>query len=230
MAELVPVRRLTGQEGRKLPQVVRRGGACSVRYRRAVMLPASAGENRGPVTAKLVRADEATVHDVTHRFHRIAVACLDPRWAGWPSPSSAGPSPAGPSVNSPLTCGNFPDRVFAFDEFGPLGIRLTGGSCWAEKGRPERHPATRRRLIWCCVGWREWRVSRSAQRLADELIAVGRQRRRSTCWASPQRQAGVYSSSGAHSSRYPGRSAYAVAARTRTVQSLRRASLSPWPA
>jgi hypothetical protein len=36
----------------------------------------------------------------------------------------------------------FPDRVFAFDEFGPLGIRPTGGSCWAEQGRPERHRAT----------------------------------------------------------------------------------------
>jgi hypothetical protein len=36
----------------------------------------------------------------------------------------------------------FPDRVFAFDEFDPLGIRPTVGSCWAEQGRPERHPAT----------------------------------------------------------------------------------------
>lgn len=35
----------------------------------------------------------------------------------------------------------FPDRVFAFDEFGPLGIRPTAGSCWAEQGHPERHPA-----------------------------------------------------------------------------------------
>jgi hypothetical protein len=36
----------------------------------------------------------------------------------------------------------FPDRVFAFDEFGPLGIRPTGGSCWAEQGKPNRLPAT----------------------------------------------------------------------------------------
>ncbi|MFE0349512.1 IS630 family transposase [Streptomyces griseoluteus] len=36
----------------------------------------------------------------------------------------------------------FPDRVFAFDEFGPLGIRPTAGSCWALAGHPERHPAT----------------------------------------------------------------------------------------
>lgn len=36
----------------------------------------------------------------------------------------------------------FPGRVFAFDEFGPLGIRPMGGSCWAPVGRAERHPAT----------------------------------------------------------------------------------------
>ncbi len=34
----------------------------------------------------------------------------------------------------------FPDRVFAFDEFGPLGIRPTAGSCWAEQTRPDRVP------------------------------------------------------------------------------------------
>ncbi|WP_405652459.1 IS630 family transposase [Streptomyces sp. NBC_00019] len=36
----------------------------------------------------------------------------------------------------------FPDRVFSFDEFGPLGIRPTGGSCWTEQTRPDRVPAT----------------------------------------------------------------------------------------
>lgn len=38
-----------------------------------------------------------------------------------------------------------PDRTFALDEFGPLGIRPTAGSCWAPKVRPERLPATYRR-------------------------------------------------------------------------------------
>lgn len=33
----------------------------------------------------------------------------------------------------------------AFDEFGPLGIRPTAGSCRAEQGRPDRPPATFRR-------------------------------------------------------------------------------------
>lgn len=32
----------------------------------------------------------------------------------------------------------FRDRVFTFDEFGPLGLRPTGGSCWAEQRRPDR--------------------------------------------------------------------------------------------
>jgi transposase len=35
-----------------------------------------------------------------------------------------------------------PDRTFAFDEFGPLGIRPTAGSCWSEQGRPDRLPTT----------------------------------------------------------------------------------------
>ncbi|GHJ41321.1 IS630 family transposase [Streptomyces sp. TS71-3] len=34
------------------------------------------------------------------------------------------------------------DRVFAFDEFGPLGIRPAAGSCWAKQGKPNRLPAT----------------------------------------------------------------------------------------
>lgn len=82
MAEPVRVRRLTDQEGQKLQQIVRRGSTNSVRYRRAMMLLASAGGNRVPVIAQLVQADEDTVRDVIHRFNEIGLACLDPRWAG----------------------------------------------------------------------------------------------------------------------------------------------------
>ena len=39
----------------------------------------------------------------------------------------------------------FPDRVCAFDEFGPLGIRPIAGSCWAKQGKPNRLSATYRR-------------------------------------------------------------------------------------
>ncbi|MDQ0773204.1 hypothetical protein QF026_001670 [Streptomyces aurantiacus] len=72
MAEPVRVRRLTDREGQKLQQIVRRGSTSSVRYRRAMMLPASAGGNRVPVIAQLVQADEDTVRDVIHRFNEIA--------------------------------------------------------------------------------------------------------------------------------------------------------------
>jgi transposase len=39
----------------------------------------------------------------------------------------------------------FPDRCFAFDQFGPLSIRPHHGSGWARSGRPDRLPATYRR-------------------------------------------------------------------------------------
>ncbi|MEU2113956.1 helix-turn-helix domain-containing protein [Streptomyces sp. NPDC019507] len=69
MAGAVRVRRLTDLEGQRLQQIVRRGSANSVRYRRAMMLLASAGGNRVPVIAQLVQADEDTVRDVIHRFN-----------------------------------------------------------------------------------------------------------------------------------------------------------------
>lgn len=34
-----------------------------------------------------------------------------------------------------------PDRVFAFDEFGPLAIHPVGGCCWAERRKPQRNRA-----------------------------------------------------------------------------------------
>ncbi|GAA4264264.1 hypothetical protein GCM10022255_116280 [Dactylosporangium darangshiense] len=34
----------------------------------------------------------------------------------------------------------FPDRVFAFDEFGPLTIRPHAGASWTAAGRPDRLP------------------------------------------------------------------------------------------
>jgi transposase len=212
VAEPVRVRRLTDQEGQRLQQIVRRGSTSSVRYRRAMMLLASAGGNRVPVIAQLVAADEDTVRDVIHRFNEVGLACLDPRWAGG-RPRRLSPDDEDFVVRTAITrptrlgqpftrwsirklviylhrvhgrvirigrealrCllarrgvtfqrtktwkespdperdvkldriehvpDRFPDRVFAFDEFGPLGIRPTGGSGRAASGSPERHPAT----------------------------------------------------------------------------------------
>ncbi|WTK17737.1 IS630 family transposase [Streptomyces sp. NBC_01525] len=215
VAEPVRVRRLTDKEGQKLKQIVRRGSTSSVRYRRAMMLLASAGGNRVPVIAQLVQADEGTVRDVIHRFNEIGLACLDPQWAGGrprlltpddedfvirtatTRPTRLGQPFTRWSIRKlaaylrevhgrvirigreALRCllrsrgitfqrtktwkespdpdrdvkldrieqvlDRFPDRVFAFDEFGPLGIRPTAGSCWVKQGKPNRLPATYRR-------------------------------------------------------------------------------------
>src|SRR3954447_19443945 len=39
----------------------------------------------------------------------------------------------------------FPDRCFAFDQFGPLSIRPHHGAGWARSSKPDRLPATYRR-------------------------------------------------------------------------------------
>jgi len=212
VAEPVKVRRLTDEEGQRLQRIVRRGSTSTVRYRRAMMILASAGGNRVPVIAQLVAADEDTVRDVLHAFNEIGLACLDPRWAGgrprllsrdqedfvvataitrpvklgqpftrWSIRKLAAylSTVAGQVIRigrEALRCllvrrgvsfqrtktwkestdperdakldrieealERFPDRTFAFDEFGPLGIRPTAGSCWAEQGRPDRVAAT----------------------------------------------------------------------------------------
>lgn len=49
---------LTDQEGQKMQQIVYRGDASSVRYRRAMMLLASAGGNQVPVIVQLVQASQ----------------------------------------------------------------------------------------------------------------------------------------------------------------------------
>lgn len=86
MAQPVRVRRLTEQEGQKLQHIVRRGSTGSVRFRRAMMLLASAGGSTVPVIARLVQADEDSVRDVIHRFNEIGLACPNPRLGGRPSP------------------------------------------------------------------------------------------------------------------------------------------------
>jgi hypothetical protein len=60
MAEPVRVRRLSEQEGKTLQRIVRRGNTSTVRFRRAMMLLASAGGDSVPVIARLVQADQGT--------------------------------------------------------------------------------------------------------------------------------------------------------------------------
>ena len=86
MAELVRVRRLSVEEGRKLQRLVRRGEgkgqASVVRYRRALIVLASGGGNTVPVIAKLVQTSEDRVREVIHNFNRLGMKALDPQWAG----------------------------------------------------------------------------------------------------------------------------------------------------
>ncbi|MGW2184156.1 IS630 family transposase [Streptomyces sp. NPDC001732] len=250
MAEPVRVRRPTGQEGQKLQQIVRRGSTSSVRHRRAMMMPASAGGNRVPVIAQLVQDDEDTVRDVIHRFNEIGPACLGPQWAGGRprlltpddeafviQTATTRPTELGRpftrwslrklvaylrKVHSrmiligreALRCllarrgvtfqrtktwkespdlereakldrieevlDRFPDRVFAFDEFGPLGIRPTAGSGWAARKRPDRLPATCHRIhgvryfhgCYAVGDDRPWGVNRRKKGAADPLAAL----------------------------------------------------------
>lgn len=74
----------------------------------------------------------------------------------------------------------FPDRVFAFDEFGPLGIRPTAGSGWAEQGRPDRLPATYHRThgvryfhgCYSVGDDRMWGVNRRKKGAVNTLAAL----------------------------------------------------------
>ncbi|MFD5796099.1 IS630 family transposase [Streptomyces diastatochromogenes] len=74
----------------------------------------------------------------------------------------------------------FPDRGFAFDEFGPLGIRPTAGSCWAKQGEPNRLPATYHRThgvtyfhgCYSVDDDRLWGVNRHRKGTANTLAAL----------------------------------------------------------
>ncbi|MBW8707145.1 hypothetical protein MBT84_46690 [Streptomyces sp. MBT84] len=71
------------------------------------------------------------------------------------SPSGApgpGRSPRDPERETELDriehiLDRFPDRWFAFGEFGALGIRPTTGSGWIEQGHPERLFVTNYRTL-----------------------------------------------------------------------------------
>jgi transposase len=85
MTERVRVRRLNDVEGRQLQQIVRRGGKSDrsiVKWRRAMVVLASAGGNDVPVIARLVQTSPDRVREMIHRFNDLGMRSLDPRWAG----------------------------------------------------------------------------------------------------------------------------------------------------
>jgi transposase len=82
MSEPVRARRLSQDEGQYLLRLVRRGKHDSIRFRRALVIMASASGTTVPAIARLVAAAEDTVRDVIHAFNAQGLACLGPRWAG----------------------------------------------------------------------------------------------------------------------------------------------------
>jgi hypothetical protein len=220
MSKPVRVRRLTDEEGRQLQRILRRGGSRSeksiVKWRRAVVVHASAGGNTVPVIARLVATCEDRVREMIHRFNDMGMSSLDPQWAGGRprlittddvgfivETATTRPETLGepftrwsirklvrylstnedrvvkitrerlrqrlaergvtfqrtktwkesndPDRDAKLdridhVLGEYPDRTFAFDEFGPLNIRPIQGSRWAPAGAPQRQPANYHKL------------------------------------------------------------------------------------
>src|SRR5437016_699758 len=85
MAERVRVRRLNDEEGRQIQRIVRRGGGSEksiVKWRRAMVVLASAGGNDVAVIARLVATSPDRVREMIHRFNDLGMRSLDPQWAG----------------------------------------------------------------------------------------------------------------------------------------------------
>jgi Winged helix-turn helix len=99
MSQRVRARRLTIDEGQYLLRLVRLGRHDSVRYRRALIIMASASGTGVPAIARLVAAHPDTVRDVIHAFNAQGLAMLAPRWGlgrppgGSPTPMSRSSSP-----------------------------------------------------------------------------------------------------------------------------------------
>ena len=187
-----------------------------MRWRRAMVVMASASGNTVPAIARLVATSEDRVREMIHRFNDKGMVSLDPQWAGGRprlittddetfivAAATTRPEKLGqpftrwslrklvafladndervvnigrerlrqildankvtfqrtktwkesndPDRDAKLdriehVINTWPDRCFAFDEFGPLTIRPTGGSAWAPSGHPQRQPANYNKL------------------------------------------------------------------------------------
>lgn len=253
MSNPVRVRRLSDEEGRQLQRIVRRGGQgpkSIVKWRRAMVVLASAGGNDVAVIARLVQTSPDRVREMIHAFNEAGMAALDPQWAGGrprritttdrevivktarKRPRSLGqpftrwsvrklavylaskkgrrilvsrerlreilaeeritfqrtktwkesPDPAKDAKLARIEwlLEHARDRVFAFDEFGPMPLRPIGGSCWAERGRPQRLPANYHKLggtrqFYACYSVgddRLWGLVRRAKSARNTLRAI----------------------------------------------------------
>jgi transposase len=254
MSQRVKVRRLTDEEGRQLQRIVRRGGGKAqvsvVRYRRAMVVLASAGGNTVEVIARLVQTSPDRVREMIHRFNDMGMKSLDPQWAGGRprrittedeafivATAKTRPEKVGrpfthwsvrklreylnnndvrrikigkerlrqmlddhgvtfqktktwkesndPKKEEKLdrieeVLDRWPDRVFAFDEFGPLAVHPIGGCCWAAKKKPQRlranyHKTCGVRQFHACYSIGDdtmWGVVRPKKGIENSLAAI----------------------------------------------------------
>ncbi|MFC4330697.1 IS630 family transposase [Streptomyces andamanensis] len=113
----------------------------------AITRPAKLGQPFTRWSLRKLVAYLRKVHGRIIRIGREALRCLLARRGITFQRTKTWKESPGPARDTKLdriegVLDRFPDRVFAFDEFGPLGIRPTAGSGWAEQGRPDRLPAT----------------------------------------------------------------------------------------
>ena len=182
-----------------------------MKWRRALVVLASAGGNTAPAIARLAATSQDRVREMIHRFNELGMASLDPQWAGGRprrittddeefivETATARPETLGlpftrwslrklaaylrdgaerpvrvsaerlrqilhahditfqrtrtwkesndPDRGAKLArieevIERYPQRCFAFDEFGPLQIRPVAGSGWSRKGLSQRQRA-----------------------------------------------------------------------------------------
>lgn len=75
---------------------------------------------------------------------------------------------------------NYPDRCFAFDEFGPLAVHPVGGCCWAPRKHPQRlranyHKTCGVRQFHACYSVGDdtvWGVVRHRKSVKSSLAAI----------------------------------------------------------
>ena len=153
MTRPLRVHRSTDDAVRGITRVVRRGGSRTgksiVKWRRELVVQASAGDNAVPVIARLVSTSKDRAREMIQRFNDEGMRSLDPEWAGG-CPRQITTDHVNFIVATAKTrpenldriehvMNTFPDRCFAFDEFGPLNIRPSGRSSWAPRRQPAKY-------------------------------------------------------------------------------------------
>src|SRR5450755_2619453 len=112
MAELVAVREISNEEGRKLLSIVRRGSGSVVRWRRAQIVLPSAQHMDVPALAKIAFTSQDRVREVIHNFNRDGFDSLAPKYSGGRPPKFTVPrtrrSERSPSVVRPTTANRLP--------------------------------------------------------------------------------------------------------------------------